>query len=204
MLPSLSFRPSASGDGPKLPLGIDRGEPKTRNWSMINDPLQNSSPEIRISSPPKTLRILRISKFHQALVPSVIQAIASHSCIQWQKPPTRRWKRLTIGWVESTRHLWLPRISNQELQATTKRIDRQATKKIPMHCTQFCRQPTRSPTSHRLDTRKLLPASSHLYQSEKPWCPAMGLLRHVFLRPLSHLKSDSSSRTTRKHSLWNL
>lgn len=54
MLPSLPFGPSASGNGPKLPLGIVGGEPKTRNWSMINDPLQDPSPESSISSPPKT------------------------------------------------------------------------------------------------------------------------------------------------------
>ena len=54
VLPSLSFGPSASVDGPKSPLGINGGAPKTRNWSMINDPLQNPSPESSISSPPKT------------------------------------------------------------------------------------------------------------------------------------------------------
>lgn len=54
MLPSLAFGFYPSRDEPKLPLGIDGGTPKNRNWSMINDPLQNPSPEPSISSPPKT------------------------------------------------------------------------------------------------------------------------------------------------------
>lgn len=54
VLPSLSSGLNPSGGDPKLALDIDSDAPKTRNWSMINDPLQNPSPESSISSPPKT------------------------------------------------------------------------------------------------------------------------------------------------------
>lgn len=54
ILPSLAAGSNPSSGDPKLPLGIDGGTPKARNWSMINDPLQNPSPESSISSPPKT------------------------------------------------------------------------------------------------------------------------------------------------------
>ena len=195
-------------------------------WSTILFRIQVRNQAFRVH--PRLLRILRISKSHQALVLSVIQAIAYHWSFQWQKSPTRRWKRLTIGWVKSTRHHWrvsrgpssilgwekravysncLPRqcwkTSNQEHRATN-RIDQQVTKKIPIPCTQFCPQSTRSPPSHRLDSHKLLPASSHLYQNEKRRCPGLGPLRHVFPQLPPRLKSNLSSRTTRKSSLWNL
>lgn len=168
MLPSLSFAPSASRDEPKLPLGIDRGELKTRNWSMLNNPLQNPSTEIRISSPPKTPPNPADIKIPSNIGSECHSSYRVPLVLPMTEALHQKVEEIDNGLSGVNKASLTPEDKQSRNPSNNKENRSTSNKEIPMHCTHFCRQPTRSPTSHRLDTRKFLPDSSHLYQSEKP------------------------------------